>query len=93
MARSGKGSGHGRWAPTDDLLHLVDAFLGGRDQSLQLINKIERILIDHFPDSDVFEELTEPLTLFRPGCGTPYYDVPEMEEVLRSARDGIAALR
>ncbi|CAM4025114.1 hypothetical protein G3260_004431 [Streptomyces albus] len=71
------------------LLELVDAFIEGKDQSMRLVNEIEGILVDHYLETSVFEELTEPLALYRPGCGAPYYGVAEMADTLREAREAI----
>ncbi|WP_431981736.1 hypothetical protein [Streptomyces qinglanensis] len=76
----------------EELLALVDKFLSGEDQSILLVNKIEGILVDHFPESAAFEELAEPLSLFRPGCGLPYYDVKDMCEALREASGSLKHL-
>ncbi|MBO8187085.1 hypothetical protein [Streptomyces spirodelae] len=72
-----------------ELLSLIDVFLSGEDQSISLINSIEGILVENFPESLAFEELAEPLSLFRPGCGSPYYDVQDMREALQEASDSL----
>ncbi|MFE9330404.1 hypothetical protein [Streptomyces sp. NPDC006925] len=68
-----------------ELLSLVDEFLSGEDQSISLINRIEGVLVENFPESRAFEELAEPLSFFRPGCGPPYCDVQGMREALQGA--------
>ncbi|MEU2086687.1 hypothetical protein ABZ569_33050 [Streptomyces albus] len=71
------------------LLELVDAFLEGKDQSMRLIAEIEETLVAHYLETSVFEELTEPLALYRPGCGAPYYGAAETAEALKESRDAI----
>ncbi|MBO0656934.1 hypothetical protein J1792_30600 [Streptomyces triculaminicus] len=72
--------------PQVRLLELIDRFLAGRDRSMRLVNEIEDILVVDFMDTDVFETLTEAVSLYRPGAGAPYVSEDEMAEVLASAR-------
>ncbi|MEU7314223.1 hypothetical protein [Streptomyces sp. NPDC007083] len=74
--------------PEKELLALVWAFMSGEDRSMALINKVEGILVEHFPESPAFEELAEPLSLFRPGVGPPYYSVQDMCAALQDAVGG-----
>jgi hypothetical protein len=67
------------------LVELVDRFLSGADRSMALVNEIEGLLIEHFGDTDLFEELTEPLALYRPGEGAQYVGEEEMAGLLRDA--------
>ncbi|MFF8816015.1 hypothetical protein [Streptomyces pactum] len=66
---------------------MIDDFLTGRDRSLQFVNEIENFLIAHFLDTEVFEAVTEEISLYRPGAGMPYTDEDDMMEALNTARD------
>lgn len=70
----------------DDLLEMIDTFLSGRDRSMELVNRIESLLITDFLDTGLFEELTEPLSLYRPGAGNPYVDEQELADSLAQGR-------
>ncbi|WP_326687770.1 hypothetical protein OIE63_11810 [Streptomyces sp. NBC_01795] len=79
--------------PGVEILLLVQGFLSGQDQSLSAVNRIERLLHEYFPESAATEELEEALSLYRPGCVLPYYDVPEMIDSLRGAERSLSELR
>lgn len=53
---------------------------------MQVVSRIEAVAIDYFLDSDVYEILSEPLSLYRPGEGLPYVNEEEMAEALEEAR-------
>ncbi|MFI0821953.1 hypothetical protein ACH4TX_40250 [Streptomyces sp. NPDC021098] len=72
--------------PRESLLKLIDEFLSGQDRSMQIVSQIEAVIIDYFLDSDVYEILSEPVSLYRPGEGLPYTDEEEMAESLEEAR-------
>ncbi|WP_159073469.1 hypothetical protein [Streptomyces sp. RTd22] len=72
--------------PRESLLKLIDVFLSGQDRSMQIVSQIEAVTIDYFLDSDVYEILSEPVSLYRPGEGLPYMDEEEMAESLEEAR-------
>ncbi|MGW1835644.1 hypothetical protein [Streptomyces sp. NPDC002067] len=72
--------------PNTELIEMIDEFLSGRDRSMNSIRKIENTLIEHFLDSEVFEFLAEPISLYRPWEGTPYIGEQEMAQVLSEVR-------
>ncbi|MGW3563345.1 hypothetical protein ACWDSL_05495 [Streptomyces sp. NPDC000941] len=72
--------------PRESLLELINVFLSGQDRSMQVVSQIEAVAIDYFLDSDVYEILSEPLSLYRPGEGLPYVNEEEMAESLEEAR-------
>ncbi|MEU5031347.1 hypothetical protein [Streptomyces milbemycinicus] len=72
--------------PRESLLELINVFLSGQDRSMQVVSRIEAVAIDYFLDSDVYEILSEPLSLYRPGEGLPYVNEEEMAEALEEAR-------
>lgn len=72
--------------PRESLLKLIDVFLSGQDRSMQIVSQIEAVTIDYFLDSDVYEILSESVSLYRPGEGLPYMDEEEMAESLEEAR-------
>ncbi len=68
-------------ADVDDLIALIERFLAGGN-SVKDADEIEGLLIESFADTEIFEELTEPLALFRPGGGPQYVDKAELSELL-----------
>lgn len=70
----------------EDLASLIDTFLSGGDQSTRLVGEIERVIVSHYLDSDVYEILAEAVSLYRPGDGAPYIDADDMQHPLREAR-------
>lgn len=72
--------------PRESLLELINVFLSGQDRSMEVVSQIEAVAIDYFLDSDVYEILSEPLSLYRPGEGLPYVNEEEMAESLEEAR-------
>lgn len=65
------------------LCELIARFTSGEDTSLTLANKIEGVLIEEFADSDIFEQLTETLALYRPEGSAPYVGEEELTTYLR----------
>ncbi|MFG3093880.1 hypothetical protein [Streptomyces sp. NPDC048202] len=74
----------------EELLFLIDKFISGSDTSRESVQKIEGLMIDLYLDSDVFEEASEALSLYRPGAGLPYMDEKDMSGVLAEVRDRIS---
>lgn len=72
--------------PRQQLLSVIDAYRSGADRSVDAIGKLEAILIQHYVDSEIFEYLAEPVSLYRPFCGDPYVGEEEMNEILNQAR-------
>ena len=71
------------------LCDLIAQFTSGKDMSLALANEIEGLLIEEFADSDIFEQLTEPLALYRPGGSAPYVGEEELTTYLREVEKDI----
>ncbi len=71
--------------PEEELRNLMGDFLSGADRSIQLVGEIEEVVVGNFLDTELFEFLAEPLSLYRPGENMPYVDETEMVEVLREA--------
>lgn len=63
---------------------LIDRFVSGEDTTVALANQIEGVLIEEFSDTEMFEELTEVLALYRPGGSPPYVNEDEMARHLRA---------
>ncbi|WP_404816430.1 hypothetical protein [Streptomyces thermolineatus] len=70
-----------------EMLSLVGKFLRGEDRSMGLMAKIEKEMIAKYLDDEVYDLLAEPISLYRPGAGIPYYDEGDMVEVLKSVVD------
>ncbi|AJE43342.1 hypothetical protein [Streptomyces nodosus] len=71
--------------PIEEIKELAQEFIDGRDRSMRLVGKIENILISEFLDADLYEKLTEAVSLYRPGEGLPYYSEQDMKEALEGA--------
>ncbi len=63
------------------LAELMEVFVSGRDRSMAHVDRIEGLLIEHFQDSELFEELSPAVASYRPGGGEHLLD----EEALASA--------
>ncbi|MGW4040599.1 hypothetical protein ACWEIM_30720 [Streptomyces sp. NPDC004778] len=72
-------------SPLDRIKELAQGFIDGRDRSMSRIWEIETLLISDFLESDLYEDLSEAVSLYRPEEGAPYYGEEEMKEALESA--------
>jgi hypothetical protein len=50
------------------------------DASLNTVRQLEALLVDHYADTRLFDELTEPLSQYSPGCGKEYYGAKELRQ-------------
>lgn len=64
--------------PLTELVDLMKIFVFGADQSSGNVDRIEALLIEHFRNSDDFEELLFSVSLFSPGGGTHLVDEREL---------------
>ncbi|GAA2932655.1 hypothetical protein [Streptomyces enissocaesilis] len=64
-----------------ELKEMAQRFVDGEDRSMNLVNRMEDILVEHFLDSDLFESLGEGLAMYRPGAGHPYWSEPEIVQL------------
>lgn len=62
------------------LAELMEVFVSGRDRSMAHVDRIEGLLIERLQDSELFEELSPAVALYRPGGGEHLFD----EEALAS---------
>ena len=62
------------------------------DASKQAAGDLERILVDSFVDTTLYEELSEILALYDPGVGSPYVDAPELRERLGCVLEDLDSL-
>jgi hypothetical protein len=66
------------------LVHLMQSFISGQDQSLELVHIIEGLLIEQFrDDADVFDELSEPIARYTLGGGEQLYDEADLAKVFK----------
>jgi len=75
--------GHMTSADEQRLVNLVDRFLSGADRSKALAAEIEGLLLEEFEDTELFEELIEPLSLYGSQEGPQYWTADELAELLR----------
>jgi hypothetical protein len=52
--------------PTDELIETINVFISGRDRSQAHVDRIEGLLIEHFMDTDLYEELATYLASYSP---------------------------
>ncbi len=57
-----------------DLLHLIERFVDGGEQTKAIAAEIEGLVIECFQEEAWFDEVSEALALFVPGGSTPYLD-------------------
>jgi hypothetical protein len=75
----------------DRLLDMLDSFVSGKDQSMEFVGEIERLLVDELRDSDIFAELTVPVASYRTEGGEHLYNSSDLarvfEQALKKARE------
>ena len=67
------------------LVDLMEAFVSGRDRSMAHVDRIEGLLIEHFQDSELFEELSPAVASYRPGGGDHLLDEEDLASEFRYA--------
>jgi hypothetical protein len=63
--------------PTEQLQDLMSTILNG-DESVRTVRELEKLLVESFLETPLFEELTEPLSMYNPGAGAPYFSASEL---------------
>jgi hypothetical protein len=56
------------------LAGLMDDFISGRDRSMRHVDRIESVLIEHFLESELYEDLSPAVASYRPGGGEHLLD-------------------
>lgn len=51
------------------LIGMLERFVSGEDRSAEFVDKIEGVVIEYFQDSELYEELSGPISMFSPGGG------------------------
>ena len=73
------------------LAGLLEKFLSGEDRSAACVDRIGEVLVEYFQESELYEELSGPVSMFRPGGGEYLYDEDmlskEFTVVLKRLRD------
>lgn len=69
--------------PRAELARMIKRFLSGEDRSLAHVNRMEGLLVDRFIDTPLYEELSPPLAMYRPGGGDHLYNEEELAGELR----------
>lgn len=67
------------------LADLMETFVSGRDRSMAHVDRIEGLLIEHFQDSELFEELSPAVASYRPGGGEYLIDEDSLASEFRYA--------
>jgi hypothetical protein len=65
------------------LEEMIQGFLNGADRSLTYVHQIEGLLIEEFADTELFEELSPYLAMYRPGGGEQLYNEEQLARELR----------
>ncbi len=75
----------------DELLRLLEQFIGGADRSRRLVDEIEGIVIECFQDESWFEDVSTSLAQYVPGGGEHYFDekalAAELKPVVKVLED------
>jgi hypothetical protein len=61
-----------------DLRELMQTFVDGQDQTLGLANEVEGLVLEFWPDTNLYAELVDHLALYRPGGGENLVDEDEL---------------
>lgn len=72
--------------------NLLRRFANGGTRSPSFVKKIEDYLLANFSDTDLFDDLKEPLASYSPAGGLHVYDDSKLENVFRVALERISAL-
>jgi hypothetical protein len=72
----------------DKLAQMLQVFISGRDRSLHFVNQIESLLLTHpeFHETVLYDDLSVPLSCYRPGGGENLYDE---EDLLIACKDAL----
>ena len=65
------------------LADLLNRFVSGEDRSKDLVDKIEGVLLEYFPDSELYEEISVPVASYQPGGGEFLYDAEALAKEFR----------
>lgn len=69
--------------PQEELLSMARKFISGDDRSMEFVASIESFALEHLLDSEMFEFLTEGLSLYRPWAGSPYWTEEDMLQLMK----------
>ncbi|MEU5112650.1 hypothetical protein AB0G64_14220 [Streptomyces longwoodensis] len=67
----------------EELLSMARRFIAGDDRSMEFVTSIEKFALEHLIDSEMFEFLTEGLSLYRPWAGSPYWTEEDMLQLMK----------
>lgn len=65
------------------LRDMLEAFVQGREQSKEYVERIEYLLITDFIGTQVYEDLTQPVASYDPKGGEYLYDVAGLTKVFK----------
>jgi hypothetical protein len=68
-----------------ELRSLLELFMSGEDQSLELAGRIEVALDDAFPEDPRIQDVVHALAFYRPGGGDYLYAASEIVPLIRDA--------
>ncbi len=73
--------------PRTQLREYIQGFLNGNDRSINYVDRIEGLLIEKFADTELFDELSPYLAMYRPGGGDQLYNENELAVEFRYVLD------
>jgi hypothetical protein len=74
-------------AAREALRSMMEAFIRGDDQSLNFVNRLERLLQDSFRHEPIYDELAEALATYTPGGGQFLINEEQLARQLRYVMD------
>lgn len=69
--------------PRTQLRKYIQGFRDGNDRSISYVDRIEGLLIEKFADTELFDELSRYLAMYRPGGGEQLYNENELADEFR----------
>lgn len=69
----------------EKFIELAQSFIDGTDRSMRAVGEMESLLVGEYEDTELYEFLIEPISLYRPWEGMPYVDEEEMSAILSEA--------
>lgn len=79
--------------PTEEIIGMAQKFISGEDRSMGFVASMENVAVEHLADFEVFEFLTEGMSLYRPWAGSPYWAEEDMVQLLEGFVKEFGSLR
>ncbi|MFC9650678.1 hypothetical protein [Streptomyces sp. NPDC056937] len=68
--------------PVEEILKMARKFIFGEDRFMGYITSMGNLAVKHLSDSEMFEFLTEGISLYRPWAGAPYWSEQDMVRLM-----------